>query len=287
MKAAVSKMAASIQSNARHFEVIVIGAGISGLACAARIFEHKARKSGSVAVLEARDRIGGRINSVYLNGSRLDTGANWIHGVGTEEKPNPLMEILPHKRYRQLSGMVAFRPPGQKDDSTLQNHVDDNPGDGWVDVAASNDRTTKADGSGKDLVIPSEHAAILMGSVWATIGELHEVSAETPAAEAKQTTMISVVKESETLREAFDELPPEYHGALGGIPQFLESMEAAPLVAQSAEHPEESAGMSMLEYAIADFEGDQVFVQDGYIAVINEVSKELVKAGVINLGVEV
>ena len=53
----------------RHVDVVVIGAGISGLAVADSVH----RSGLSVVVLEARDRTGGR-----LFGSPLDLGASWF-----------------------------------------------------------------------------------------------------------------------------------------------------------------------------------------------------------------
>jgi monoamine oxidase len=56
--------------------VVIIGAGIAGLV-AARLL----RAAGiDVVVLEARDRIGGRIDTVDLAGATVDLGAAWIHG---------------------------------------------------------------------------------------------------------------------------------------------------------------------------------------------------------------
>jgi monoamine oxidase len=57
------------------FDVVVIGAGIAGLSAAREL-----QKSGaSVAVLEARDRIGGRAHSVPgLEGQTIDLGAQFI-----------------------------------------------------------------------------------------------------------------------------------------------------------------------------------------------------------------
>ncbi|MDF2179937.1 FAD-dependent oxidoreductase [Aliiglaciecola sp. CAU 1673] len=61
---------------------IVIGAGIAGLAAAKTL--HKA--GNPVVVLEARDRIGGRMYSDRsLGDTALDMGASWIHG--TEDNP--------------------------------------------------------------------------------------------------------------------------------------------------------------------------------------------------------
>jgi len=56
-------------------DVCIIGAGFAGLA-AARHLTHADRK---VAVLEARDRVGGRVFSKALpDGRRFDVGGTWV-----------------------------------------------------------------------------------------------------------------------------------------------------------------------------------------------------------------
>jgi len=266
-----------MSANTKHFDTIVIGAGISGLACAARLYQHRAR-AGSVLVLEARDRIGGRIDALYVDGSRLDLGANWIHGIGTAEKPNPLMDILPHKRYKQLSGMVSFRPPKEPIDGVEQ------PGD-WQHVLKEAAKQSTA--SETDLAIPAETAQVMQQAMWGSIEGMHEAAANMSPAQAKQTIVLSALQKSEALKNAFDKVHPEYDDAMGGMIQFIESMEAAPIAAQSAEHRLDMAGMSLLEFAIEDFDGDQVFLQDGYIAIVKEISKDLTDAGLIELNVDV
>lgn len=275
----------------RHYDTIVLGAGISGLACASRLLQHS-KSPNSLLVLEARDRIGGRIGSVHVNGNRLDTGANWIHGIGTEDEPNPLMRVLPHKRYRELSSTVAFRPTVAKAERVSTAVLDDD----WIDVeigtAASTDHedsmpSAEQQTASADLVIPAEVAAPLQGILWAMIGALHEVATQVSPAEAKHTTVLRTMAESHFLRNAFDELPRDLHATLSGLPQFVENMEAAPLAAQSAEHDQGRAGFGLLEFAIDDFEGDQVFLRDGYTAVVDEVARDLIEAGIIKFGDEV
>lgn len=58
------------------FDVIVVGAGASGLACAARLSAAGKR----VLVLEARNRIGGRVHTVRDEEGVIEAGAELIHG---------------------------------------------------------------------------------------------------------------------------------------------------------------------------------------------------------------
>ncbi|OJJ46559.1 hypothetical protein ASPZODRAFT_66543 [Penicilliopsis zonata CBS 506.65] len=70
-----------------HKTVIVVGAGIAGLRAAAVLRRHGCR----VVVLEARDRIGGRILTSRKGDSVVDIGAAWMH----ETSQNNLVKLIP------------------------------------------------------------------------------------------------------------------------------------------------------------------------------------------------
>ena len=91
-------------------QVVIVGAGASGLQCASIL----KRNGFDCVIVEARDRIGGRIHSQVLERTTtdgtnveftMDYGAAWVHGLGYEwptgarirvpkVQPNPMMELL-------------------------------------------------------------------------------------------------------------------------------------------------------------------------------------------------
>lgn len=67
-------------------EIIIIGAGIAGLSAAYHLSMNGMR---NYKVLEARNRLGGRLVQIPLGGEKVELGANWIHGV----LGNPIYEL--------------------------------------------------------------------------------------------------------------------------------------------------------------------------------------------------
>jgi monoamine oxidase len=80
-------------------DVAVIGAGAAGIGAARRL-----REAGTVltVVLEARDRVGGRVHTIAPAGFPLDRDAEWLHSADR----NPLSPIA-----QRLGFSVHRRPP--------------------------------------------------------------------------------------------------------------------------------------------------------------------------------
>ncbi|XP_030754642.1 spermine oxidase-like isoform X4 [Sitophilus oryzae] len=68
-------------------KVLIIGAGAAGIAAATKLLKNGFE---DVTILEAEDRIGGRIHSVEFGGTVIDLGAQWVHG----EKGNTVYELV-------------------------------------------------------------------------------------------------------------------------------------------------------------------------------------------------
>ncbi|KAG0308148.1 hypothetical protein BGZ99_001260 [Dissophora globulifera] len=96
--------------------VVIIGAGISGLAAAHELSKHPS--SIQVTVLEARNRIGGRLDTRrnLFTGDHadipIDFGASWIHGV---DPSNPILDLAQaaNARLEATNSDVIYYRPGQ------------------------------------------------------------------------------------------------------------------------------------------------------------------------------
>ena len=111
------------------FDTVVVGAGVSGLT-AARLLAHAGQR---VLVLEARDRVGGRIWTHRTDGFIADRGASWIHGIDD----NPLADVVSALGMRTAEFTVGsyqpdgrpiayYGPTGERlDDDAVQKFADD------------------------------------------------------------------------------------------------------------------------------------------------------------------
>ena len=87
--------------------VVVIGAGVAGLAAAAAL----RRRGMDVTVLEASGRIGGRAHTTVpaLLGAPFDHGATWLHAA----ERNPLAELARRTGERTIDTRVHPRAAHQ------------------------------------------------------------------------------------------------------------------------------------------------------------------------------
>ncbi|KAF2669872.1 FAD/NAD(P)-binding domain-containing protein [Microthyrium microscopicum] len=96
MSRMASDLAASLSSTTRSTKpptvrkkpthIGIIGGGVAGLRCAEVLLTSEIR----VTILEARDRLGGRLGQTTVDGHLVDLGPNWIHGT----KDNPIYELV-------------------------------------------------------------------------------------------------------------------------------------------------------------------------------------------------
>lgn len=71
-------------------KIVIIGAGVSGIAAAAKLF---AKGERDVVILEAQQTLGGRIRTIKEGSSIIEYGAEWIMG----EKGNILFDMAQDK----------------------------------------------------------------------------------------------------------------------------------------------------------------------------------------------
>lgn len=88
------------------FDTVVVGAGVAGVT-AARLLSLAGRR---VVILEARDRVGGRLWTDRSAGFCVDLGASWIHGIDG----NPLTDLAAAFGMQTVEFTVgAFQPDGR------------------------------------------------------------------------------------------------------------------------------------------------------------------------------
>ncbi|XP_074102125.1 spermine oxidase-like [Cotesia typhae] len=89
-------------SEGKSPRVIIIGAGVSGVAAAARLIENG---FDNITILEAENRIGGRIHSVEIGGYVVDLGGEWV----VREEGNAVFDLAdPLGLLEKCSGYNAW-----------------------------------------------------------------------------------------------------------------------------------------------------------------------------------
>lgn len=84
--------------------VVIIGAGISGLAAAKKL---KA-KGFNVTILEAQDKVGGRLRTNRTLGVAFDEGASWIHGTSGNPITNLAQQAGMNTAFTNNESLVCY-----------------------------------------------------------------------------------------------------------------------------------------------------------------------------------
>lgn len=138
-----------------RYDTIVIGAGMSGVTAGRMLADAGQR----VVVLEARDRIGGRMNTDRTAGFAVDLGASWIHGIDG----SPLWDLvqtleIPTIEYTVGSFQAGGRP------------IENFDGDG-ADMDAAGTAQWIEDVEAADRLLAEEIAASSAGDTYLDVTE--------------------------------------------------------------------------------------------------------------------
>jgi monoamine oxidase len=152
-------------------DVVVIGAGAAGIGAARELAR---ANSVSLLVLEARDRVGGRVHTIEPAGFPCDRGAEWLHSADR----NPLSPIA-----QRLGFSVHHRPSEwvsrlRRSGESLEAEAD------WIATREAHFRarkkaaTEKTDRSLASLLVPGGRWNELLNatSTWGNGAELDRVS---------------------------------------------------------------------------------------------------------------
>ncbi|KAG6547291.1 hypothetical protein Mapa_011228 [Marchantia paleacea] len=80
-------------------DVIVIGAGASGIMAAKTLADQGVTNS---VILEATDRLGGRVRNADFAGGKVELGANWVEGVNGPGPINPVWKLAQEVKLRSF-----------------------------------------------------------------------------------------------------------------------------------------------------------------------------------------
>ncbi|XP_024888856.1 polyamine oxidase 1-like [Temnothorax curvispinosus] len=98
----------------KETKIVIVGAGASGIAAASRLLK---RGVSDFVILEANDRIGGRINTTNFGEYVVDLGAEWVHG----ESGNVVFELA--SKHDLLSSDTGLLDPIKYEFATINGEI--------------------------------------------------------------------------------------------------------------------------------------------------------------------
>ncbi|XP_066139168.1 uncharacterized protein [Euwallacea fornicatus] len=111
-----------VMSPKKEPAIVIVGAGAAGIAAATKLISHG---FSNVVVLEAENRIGGRIHSIPFEGTTVELGAQWIHG----EEGNAIYDmvkdlgLVDHPKSSTYHDLTYFTSGGDKLNKNLTDRL--------------------------------------------------------------------------------------------------------------------------------------------------------------------
>ena len=91
-------------ANTSQDSIVIVGAGCAGLSAARYLKQH----GQHAIILEARDRIGGRVRTIHDFGVPIDLGAAWLHGGPGNPLKKVAQEISLERRVSDFSNVALY-----------------------------------------------------------------------------------------------------------------------------------------------------------------------------------
>ncbi|XP_012534082.1 uncharacterized protein LOC105835392 isoform X2 [Monomorium pharaonis] len=98
----------------KETRVVIVGAGAAGIAAASRLLQ---RGMSDFVILEANDRIGGRIYTKNFGEHVVDLGAQWVHG----QSGNVVYELA--SKHNLLSSFIALLDPSRHEFANINGEI--------------------------------------------------------------------------------------------------------------------------------------------------------------------
>ncbi|XP_045461118.1 spermine oxidase-like isoform X2 [Harmonia axyridis] len=99
-------------------DVIIVGAGAAGIAALSKLLDYGIE---NVKILEAENRIGGRVHSIYFGDAYVDLGAEEVHG----ENGNIIVELAKQflNEKKSLTESICYCSKGNKVDKDVSEQI--------------------------------------------------------------------------------------------------------------------------------------------------------------------
>ena len=118
------------EQESEKYNVLILGAGMAGISAAKTLYDAGIR---DFRVLEASERIGGRLLATKFDGAYIELGGNWVHGT----ENNPIWTLVQQAELGHVDTMIE--PTECKYIVLDENGADVTSKDGHEEMESAND----------------------------------------------------------------------------------------------------------------------------------------------------